>query len=243
MVVPAHNERDRLPGCLDSLEIAADRASVPVTVVVVLDACTDGSQDVLNGSVRVVRIAARNVGSARAAGFASLPRVSGQDSWYATTDADSRVSPTWLSDQVDHHGNGAHAMVGTVAVDWRHHGAETQRAYERLYARPGAPRHGHVHGANLGVRSDAYWRVGGFRPLRTGEDVDLVRWLTNAGARITWDAHNPVVTSDRPDPRADAGFGDFVNGLRRNGFDYAERDANECSGGGLPARIRRSARS
>ena len=41
--------------------------------------------------------------------------------------------------------------------------------------------HGHVHGANLGVRADAYWRVGGFRPLHVGEDVDLVSRLVTPG--------------------------------------------------------------
>ena len=73
--------------------------------------------------------------------------------------------------------------------------------------------HGHVHGANLGVRADAYWRVGGFRPLHVGEDVDLVSRLVEAGTPLAWDAHNAVLTSDRSDCRARGGFGDYVRSL------------------------------
>ena len=49
-------------------------------------------------------------------------------------------------------------------------------------------RHGHVHhGANLGVRADMYWDVGGFCDLEEDEDVDLVRRLSEAGACIAWE--------------------------------------------------------
>jgi hypothetical protein len=99
-----------------------------------------------------------------------------------------------------------------VSVDWREHSDATQRIYERLY-RIGGTTHGHVHGANLGVRADAYWRVGGFRPLWVGEDVDQVDRLVTEGTPIVWDADNPVLTSDRRDSRAPGGFGDFVSSL------------------------------
>jgi hypothetical protein len=122
------------------------------------------------------------------------------------------VPARWLADQVAHHGRGVHGVVGTVSVDWREHSLATQRIYERLYRNSGTT-HGHVHGANLGIRADAYWRVGGFRPLPVGEDVDLVDRLVAAGTPIAWDADNPVLTSDRRNSRAPGGFGDFVSAL------------------------------
>jgi GT2 family glycosyltransferase len=222
VVVPAHNERDRLPGCLASVAAAADQVDVPVTVAVVLDACTDRSEDVVTESVRVLRVSVRNVGAARAAGFIAAAPDADAQIWLATTDADCVVPPRWLADQVAHHESGFQGAVGTVRVDWHEHSAATRRRYDRLYGLGedpfGEATHAHVHGANLGVRADAYWRVGGFRPLHLGEDVDLVHRLVAAGTPLIWDTDNPVLTSDRRDCRAPGGFGDYVRSLA----DHAE---------------------
>lgn len=101
VVIPAHNEQDRLPGCLASVKAAADRVDVPVEVVVVLDACTDGTARAVLGMVRTVPVRAKNVGLARAAGFASFTRPD-PAVWFATTDADCLVPPYWLTNQVAH---------------------------------------------------------------------------------------------------------------------------------------------
>lgn len=214
VVIPAHNERGRLPECLAGVREAADRVGIPVDVVVVLDACTDESRQVVEGPFRVVSINAGNVGAARAAGFARVAPRAGRDTWFATTDADSVVPTTWLEKQVIHHQDGFEAAVGTVRVDWRHHSGSTRRLYEQHYGRAELEvPHGHVHGANLGFRADAYWRVGGFRQLAQDEDVDLVERLERDGARMKWDRNNSVLTSDRTDSRAAGGFGDYVKEL------------------------------
>ena len=44
VVVPAHDEAELIGACLESLDVAAAAVSVPVRVVVVADACTDGMQ-------------------------------------------------------------------------------------------------------------------------------------------------------------------------------------------------------
>lgn len=211
VVIPAHDERDWLPRCLDSIAAAARNVDIPVRVVVVLDACTDRTQDVIADPVEVLHVSFRNVGTARAAGFAAA---SSPDpaTWLTTTDADCVVPPHWLAAQIRHHAQAIQGVVGTVSVDWQEHSHATRRTYERLY-RVGGATHGHVHGANLGVRADAYWRVGGFRPLRVGEDVDLVERLLAAHTPVAWDAGNPVQTSDRRDSRAPGGFGDYVSAL------------------------------
>ena len=216
VVVPAHNERDRLPACLASVAAAADQVTVPVMIVVVLDACSDRSEDAIARPVRAMSVSGRNVGAARAAGFAAAAPRSDARTWLATTDADSVVPTTWLADQAVHHRALVQGVVGTVAVDWQQHSVTTRRRYDRLY-HVGEGVHGHVHGANLGVRADAYWRVGGFRALHVGEDVDLVSRLVETGIPLAWDAHNAVLTSDRRDCRARGGFGDHVRSLAEDG--------------------------
>lgn len=219
VVIPAHNERSELPACIGSALTAALCAPLPVTLVVVLDASDDGSADLagrFGSDVHFVNVDARNVGSARAAGFRYLRslRECDTDCWYATSDADSRVDPDWLIRQLAHP---ADMVLGVVRVDnWRHHGREVVDRYLRAYdARRGGGHHDHVHGANMGFSADAYWSVGGFRALATGEDVDLVRRFEAAGYQVRRDGALSVTTSARSRSRAPRGFSHYLRQLAR----------------------------
>ena len=219
VVVPAHNEVDHLPRCLRALTTAALCMPNPVLTVVVLDACSDGSASLagqFGPDVHFVSIDAGNVGAARAAGFAHArhlcPVEAADSTWYATTDADSAVSPDWLvrMTSVD-----ADVVLGVVRVPvWRHLPAEVVYRYLRAY-QPKGPGHNHIHGANMGFSADAYWRVGGFRALATGEDVELVERFEVAGMRIHRDAKLSVATSDRRNGRAPHGFAHHLRKLTR----------------------------
>ena len=73
VVVPAHDERDRIAACVDSVIASAQLTGLPVTVRVILDACTDDTAAMVpdgGGEVGVVKrtVDHRNVGAARAAG-------------------------------------------------------------------------------------------------------------------------------------------------------------------------------
>lgn len=221
VVVPAHNEMEDLPDCLRALTTAALALSVPVTTVVVLDSCDDGSK-VLAGQfgpdVHFVEVEAGNVGAARAAGFDYARTLCGDDQtsrvWFATTDADSVVDADWLVRMVDAN---ADMVLGVVRVPkWRNFSPEVARRYLRGY-RSGGTGHRHIHGANMGFRADAYWHVGGFRALRTGEDVELVKRFEAAGLSICRDRNLSVVTSDRKDGRAPGGFAQHLRNLSRSG--------------------------
>jgi hypothetical protein len=75
---------------------------------------------------------------------------------------------------------------------------------------PGRP-NGHVHGANLGVRADAYLRAGGFATLPEHEDVDLVARL-RADPRVDVrpsDAAD-VLTSGRTTGRTPGGYAGYL---------------------------------
>ena len=104
VVVPAHDEQELLPACLAALRVAARHPALrrlAVHLVPVLDACSDDSGDVAPGALEVQ---ARNVGVARAAGFAEvIARESGrpaQQLWLTTTDADSTVPADWLTEHL-----------------------------------------------------------------------------------------------------------------------------------------------
>ncbi|GJF12294.1 glycosyl transferase [Mycolicibacterium cyprinidarum] len=230
VVVPAHNELAHLPRCLRALSTAALCLPTPVSTVVVLDSCDDGSERLagdFGADVHFISVDAGNVGAARAAGFdyaksanlwSSDTGAAPEDTWYATTDADSMVDADWLVRMVrpDLHGDAA-MVLGVVRVpNWRHVSPAVVRRYLREYRSKG-PDHDHVHGANMGFRADAYWHVGGFPALATGEDVELVQRFEAAGLSIHRDRRLSVATSARREGRAPGGFAQHLRGLSRSG--------------------------
>lgn len=222
VVIPAHNEERCLERCLAAVRQAAAHADLraeSVCVAVVLDDCSDGSYDIVGlhtrlnclagGSyvVEAIVVAARNVGAARAAG-ADLLLAHGAR-WLAFTDADTRVAPDWLAEQLRLN---ADVVCGTVSVDdWSAHEDDATllcRHFDQNYSDMDG--HRHIHGANLGVSAAAYRCAGGFAPLACSEDVALVRALEQCGARFAWSAAPRVTTSARRDARARGGFGDTL---------------------------------
>jgi len=220
VAIPAHNEEAALGACLDALLTAARDpalAGEPVAVLVVLDACDDGSEAVLRGRQPVfaaagvaldcIAVEERRVGAARALGARRLLAQGAR--WLAFTDADTRVGSGWLAAQL---ALDADVVCGSVAVDdWSPHAdkADALRAhFDGFYQdRDG---HRHIHGANLGVSAAAYQAAGGFEAVPCHEDVLLVQALEKIGARFAWSARPRVFTSARIDARARDGFGDTL---------------------------------
>ncbi len=210
VVIPVHDEADELGGSLAAVAEAIAAVDIPVSVTVVLDACSDASASIPGPDIDVTVVDVRNVGAARRAGFLRHP--AGDDVWFATTDADSRVPRDWLRRHLWLADAGADAVVGTVvARDWTQWPVHAERLFLADYrAEQRRDRHGHVHGANIGVRAAAYARVGGFAGVRSDEDVALVSALDAAGHSIAWDTEAPVATSTRRVGRAPAGFADAL---------------------------------
>ncbi|MES2657341.1 MAG: glycosyltransferase [Verrucomicrobiota bacterium] len=89
LVIPAHNESAFLPACLEAARQAAERVDAEVEVVVVLNRCTDDTEDIARGhGCRIVREDAKNLSMIRNAGVAAA---SGEI--IVTCDADSRMHP------------------------------------------------------------------------------------------------------------------------------------------------------
>lgn len=214
IVIPAHNEAERIGACVTAAKTAGAHPCLlgeRVEVLVVLDQCDDATGEIATAcGAHTMRVEARNVGLARAAGAAQI--LEGGARWLAFTDADTLVSPDWLVRQL---ALDADVVCGTVAVDdWSpHHHNETYLRDHFAKTYTDADGHRHIHGANLGVCAIAYQRAGGFASLPCSEDVALVASLQATGARIAWSAAPRVTTSARTDARARGGFGDTLLGV------------------------------
>jgi Glycosyl transferase family 2 len=210
VVVPVRDEAERLASCLAALDTAGRKVhrgrgpALPrprIRTIVVLDACADHSAAIAlaRPGVELVPSSAGRVGAARATGVdhvlltESLPF---RQVWLATTDADSTVPADWLSHQLDAANGGAMVFRGLVEPDPRECGRSAYRAWSDSYLR--VPGHPHVHGANLGIRADAYLACGGFDPFAAaGEDVALVRRARERALPVVASAGAVVRTSGR----------------------------------------------
>jgi glycosyltransferase involved in cell wall biosynthesis len=224
VVIPVRDEAERIDVCLAALRRAARSLSSGrrppgpdprLRVVVVLDACADESADIVarHRLIDVVPSRAGRVGAARAVGVEhvlrseSMPR---HQIWIATTDADSVVPDDWLSHQLDVAAGGADLLRGLVQPDGQECGPAAYQAWSDAYRRGAG--HPHVHGANLGIRADAYVACGGFDRLASvDEDVLLVRRARELGRPIVASAGAVVTTSGRLVGRVrEGGFADYL---------------------------------
>lgn len=221
VVVPAQNEEDLLPRCLQSVERAVRllrtcRPDLLLDVTVVLDWCVDASPDVVEAA-RVGSLVVEHgvVGATRHAGVSAAIAVADQlglahdELWIACTDADTVVPPHWLVRQIAL-ATTRDLVIGTVEPIGLADARLLAQWRERHELAEG---HAHVHGANLGFRASTYLAVGGFRPLAVHEDVDLVRRIRAHTDRWVATDSVRVATSARAAGRCRGGFADFVTEL------------------------------
>lgn len=216
VLIPARDEEVLLPACLRSVQEA--RMLLPAwctsDVVVVSDRSTDRTREIaaeiLGDDGAVICTTRGLVGSARAlAAAVALERYQGLASqcWFANTDADCQVPPSWLLEQLRTASRGVHAVAGIIDVqDFAGHLPHVQARFRETYKVCGDGTHLHVHGANLGVRADAYLLAGGWADLATAEDHDLWERLLAAGHTRVSDSTLQVLTSGRRVGRAPHGF-------------------------------------
>jgi glycosyltransferase involved in cell wall biosynthesis len=220
VLIPARNEEELLPRCLRSILAAAAELPEGVTadIVITVDSSSDRTLEIakrmLPGRGIAVCSKAGIVGRARAiAALTALGRYRGALSrcWLANTDADSSVPGNWLNEHLQLASENVEAIAGTVDVDsFAEHGALVPERFRASYhIRPDGS-HSHVHGANMGVRADAYVRAGGWMNIPTAEDHDLWNRLEKAGAKRISVSRIQVLTSGRRVGRAPHGFADTL---------------------------------
>jgi glycosyltransferase involved in cell wall biosynthesis len=221
VLIPARNEEDLLPRCLRSVLAACLLLPADVTfdIVVAVDSSTDGTLQIARKMVKgygtVVTTEAGSVGRARAlAAEVMLQRYPGplDRCWLANTDADCCVPVAWLSDQLMLAADNIDAIAGTVDVDsFGEHTPGVDERFRNSYLIYPDGSHPHIHGANLGVRADAYVRAGGWGDLATAEDHDLWQRLLREGSRRISAGWMRVLTSGRRVGRAPFGFADALS--------------------------------
>ena len=147
----------------------------------------------------------------------------------ASTDADTRVAPTWVAAIVAEVAAGADAVGGRIRTEYEEAVADDQprlrslrriqthdAAYRLLCARlehaidPAPadpwPRHHQHFGASLAITARAYRRVGGLPEVRFLEDEALCQRLRQHDLALRHSPHVQVLTSARREGRVEVGL-------------------------------------
>ncbi len=234
IVVPARNEADRIAACLESLaaQDAPLRPAVYLCVNNTADETAEIARDVARSAdlplvVAEGHILVGGVGAARRIGHDLAGRCSPRVRTFLSTDADCAAHPAWvrtMEEGLRH----APAVLGRIEIgaeelaalpDRYHALARIEETYmdlamefERLLARHGTAKIGlnTAGGANLGMRADVYRRIGGFRPLPSGEDRDIVARIIGAGFEPSRLAEARVRASARAVGRAPGGMAERI---------------------------------
>lgn len=248
VAIPMKDEAERLPACLGAL--AGQRGSTRRSlargafgVVIFANNCHDGSAEVARSAapglpfpVRVFEASllpdfAHAGGARRAAMDLAETWLSEQDEpegVILTTDADSRVAPNWIADNLTAIEAGADAVLGRVGLDEDsdllplalHARGDLESAYEDRLTEIAAlldpvednpwPHHATISGATIAITRQAYLSVGRLPCVPLGEDKALIAELRRLDARIRFCPHIEVTTSGRTVGRAPGGVADTL---------------------------------
>jgi len=217
IAIPVNNEASLLPDCIAGILASIGtarrrRPRVQIAVSFALDRCSDDSAKIIRSAgFDAVPSILPGVGATRAAGVAEAMRAldgyADHRVLIASTDADSVVPENWIVHLIDLAKSGADVIVGPVRPSESDLDARRLRAWELTHLDGEA--HGHVHGANLGVRANFYRAVGGFAPALEHEDVDLVRNVVALGSRLRV-SDLSVTTSGRLQGRTAGGYAGYL---------------------------------
>lgn len=219
VVIPARNEEQTVRSCIHSVRQALLGLDLSSWIVVVADDCDDRTAEyagfALGKAGEVLRCAERSAGASRRLGaqriLARWTAWEPRQVWLANTDADTEVPRDWIAQQLRYATRGVCGLAGIVRIECDN--PHLTDNFCRHYQLGSDGAHRHVHGANLGVRMDAYLDAGGWPTLDLGEDVTLWRRLGQRGWHRRSVTTSIVKTSARLQGRASGGFADVLRRL------------------------------
>jgi GT2 family glycosyltransferase len=249
VAIPAYNEASRIADCLAALALQRDATGTPIEpglmeIIIFANNCTDDTAAVARQLAQTIphpvsiveeRLAPANQNAGwarkRAMDLAAirLAEIAPLRGVILTTDADSRVSPTWLAAtlcELDKSVDCVAGYIDAVPAEYLALGGpfllrgRLEDTYLRYLAEISArcdpiahdpwPNHRVSSGASLAVTLAAYAAIGGLPPRPVGEDSALTAALARAGFRIRHSMDVCVTTSCRFDGRAKGGAADTM---------------------------------
>lgn len=247
VAIPVKDETARLPACLTALAAQTDKvgaiASGSFHVFIFANNCSDGSAELARdwGSrlhLPLCVVEAFLPPERAHAGHARRAAMDLAETWFGkrgikdgvilTTDADSRVPPGWIANNLAAIDAGADAVLGRLALDEEgdllpdalHRRGWLEGSYEALLTELSAtidpikwnpwPHHATISGASLALTIESYRRVGGLPRVPLGEDKALVAQLLHHDRKIRFDPAIQVITSGRVNGRAPGGVADTL---------------------------------
>jgi GT2 family glycosyltransferase len=234
VVIPACNEAERIGACLAALASQEERGGCAVHVCV--NNTDDDTAEIVRDRARrhglalvlsEVRLPRGGVGRARRLGHLLAMRFSPKAGAFLSTDADCEAEPGWLGAMraaLEAHP----AVLGRIEglddlppdlLEKLRHGGRVEDDYMRLsmeFARLVSDDEATsiglntAGGANLGICREVYRAIGGFRPLTSREDRDLIDRVMAAGYRPARAEEAVVRASMRSEGRAPGGMADKI---------------------------------
>lgn len=234
VVIPAMNEEQRIGDCLRALSEQSGIEVSSVLVVIVANNCTDRTVHTSRTCIEAMTIPAlivdtticssEGVGRARALGVEHAVPYLHDRGKILTTDADCLVEQRWIARSM-HTLLSMDAVCGLVkpqAVEaselpveintpgkLEHEYWEVSLEYDAVVDPDPCnpwPHHGRAAGASLGFTQPAYQRSGGFAPIPSGEDRELISRMSRSGFRIRYASDITVEASCRLQGRAPDGM-------------------------------------
>jgi hypothetical protein len=247
VIIPAKDEVANLPATLAALAAQTTLAGQPLPassyeVIVLANNCLDDTAAVVREQARqfpqlVLHVGElclpdehAHVGRARRLlmdeACARLERVGQPMGIIASTDADTRVAPTWLAAIAAEIAGGADAVGGRILTESTEADEVAEPALQRLQSHDAAyrllcarledlldpaaadpwPRHHQHFGASLALTARAYRRVGGLPEVRYLEDEALCRQLRRHDLLLRHSPAVQVLTSARRNGRVEVGL-------------------------------------
>ncbi len=248
VAIPAKDETELLPLCLESIGRQTGVAMGDVTVFVSCNNCTDGTAKRARAlsAAMPYRLQVEEVtlpesiahaGGARRSAMDAAAALCAPGGMILTTDADGVADGDWIAGYLGAFRSGAAAVAGRVSTNWE----ELQRfppevlevgarewEYQGLSAELDAlcdpethdpwPRHNQVCGANAAITLEWYEKIGGLPRLRTGEDGAMFREVWRRDGAVRHDVRPHVTVSARLVGRAQGGMADALSS--RHGEQY-----------------------